>query len=70
MDDRSNVQLNQRKITFQVGLQERTTDQSAGIQRKYVHGPPALLDRRDNAFVAVVRCQVCLEPGDSRAVGA
>ena len=69
MDYRPNVQLNQRKIAFQVCLQERPADAYGGVQGQDVHRLASLQYRRGDAFVAVERGQVCLERGDRSAAG-
>ncbi len=69
MDDGPNVQLNQRKIAFQVSIQERASDAFAGVQRQHVHRLASLQYRRRDAFIAVERGQVCLERCDRRAAG-
>jgi hypothetical protein len=45
MDHGADVQLDQCKITFQVGFQERITNTATGIQRQDVDRPATLLDR-------------------------
>jgi hypothetical protein len=69
MDDGPNVQLNQRKIAFQVSLQERAGDAFAGVQRQHVHRPASLQYRRGDALIAVERGQVCMERSDGCAPG-
>lgn len=67
MDYRPNVQLNQRKIAFQVRLQERPADAYGGVQGQDVHRQASLQYRRGEAFIAIERGQVCLERGDRSA---
>src|SRR5687768_15878983 len=68
MDHRPDVQLNQRKITFQLRLQERAADDPTGVQRQHIYRSATLLYCRGDAFIAVERRQVCLQRRDGRTV--